>query len=176
RDRTGENFLAGGAPFYDTYETRDDKYISIGSLEPQFYGLLLQKLGLDSDQLAGLGMDTVTDSSARQRWPELRAALTELFRSRTRDEWCQLLEGSEVCFAPVLSLEEAAQHPHNVARNTFVDIEGTVQNAPAPRFSRAPAAMPVPPRKTGDDTESVLRDVGITDAEIRQLRASGVVM
>jgi alpha-methylacyl-CoA racemase len=176
RDRTGENYLAGGAPFYDTYETRDGKYISIASLEPQFYALLLQKLGLNSEQLAGLGMDTVTNPAARQRWPELRATLSELFRSRTRDAWCQLLEGTEVCFAPVLSLEEAAQHPHNVARNTFVDIDGTVQNAPAPRFSSTPAAVPVPPRKTGEDTESVLRDVGIADAEIRKLRASGVVL
>jgi alpha-methylacyl-CoA racemase len=175
RDATGENFLAGGAPIYDTYETRDGKYVSIGSLEPGFYALLLEKLGLDAQQFGELHVDTVTDPQARRRWPELRAALTIAFRMRTRDEWCQLLEGTDVCFAPVLSLEEAAQHPHNVARRTFVDVEGVVQNAPAPRFGRTPTRDPVPPRKSGEDTEGVLKELGIGDAQIEKLRAAGVV-
>jgi alpha-methylacyl-CoA racemase len=175
RDSTGENFLAGGAPIYDTYETRDGRYISIGSLEPQFYALLLEKLGLDAQRFAGLHVDAVTDPEARKRWPELRAALTAAFRTRTRAEWCQLLEGTDVCFAPVLSLEEAAQHPHNVARKTFVDVEGVVQNAPAPRFNRTPTADPRPPRKAGEDTESVLKDLGIDDAQLGKLRAAGVL-
>ncbi len=174
-DTTGENFLAGGAPFYDTYETKDGKYVSIGSLEPQFYALLLEKLGLDPQVFGGLGAETVTDPEARQRWPALRVALTAAFRTRTRDEWCQLLEGTEVCFAPVLSLEEAVRHPHNAARKTFIDVDGTVQNAPAPRFSRTPSSAPAPPRSPGVDTEAVLREIGLDDAEIGRMRAAGVV-
>jgi alpha-methylacyl-CoA racemase len=169
RDATGENFLAGGAPFYDTYETSDGKYISIGSLEPQFYALLLEKLGLDRSKFGGLGMDTVDAPEARARWPALREELTSVFRTRTREEWRQLLEGTDVCFAPVLSLDEAARHPHNVSRKTFIDVDGVVQNAPAPRFSRTRAVAPISPRRPGEDTEAVLRDAGFTREEIETL-------
>jgi alpha-methylacyl-CoA racemase len=174
-DATGENLLAGAAPFYDTYETRDGKYISVASLEPQFYALLLEKLGLDVAKFGGLGAQTMNDPAARQRWPQLRVALRELFLTRTREQWCQVLEGTDVCFAPVLSLEEAAHHPHNVARKTFIDVDGTVQNAPAPRFSRTPAGSPMGPRSPGEDTEAVLRGIGIGEAEIERLRGLGVL-
>jgi alpha-methylacyl-CoA racemase len=175
RDVTGENFLAGGAPFYDTYETKDGKYVSIGSLEPQFYARLLEKLGLQDEKFHGLGMMTVDDPKARSKWPALRQALTEKFRSRTRDEWRQVLEGADVCFAPVLSLEEAARHPHNVARETFIEIDGVVQNAPAPRFSRTKSARPTPPHRLGADTDAVFSEAGLSGAEIAKLRADGAL-
>jgi alpha-methylacyl-CoA racemase len=175
RDATGENFLAGAAPFYDTYETRDGRYISIGSLESRHYALLLQKLGLDRHAFDGLALESVEDPVARERWPALRAALTEAFRSRTCAEWRELLEGTDVCFAPVLSLEEAALHPHNVSRATFIDIDGVVQNAPAPRFSRTSPARPTPPRRAGTDTRAVLSEHGFSTTEIERLSALGAL-
>jgi alpha-methylacyl-CoA racemase len=174
RDATGENLYAGDVPFYGTYQTKDGKYVAIGSLEPQFYALLLDKLGL-GEQFAGLGFATVDDPEARERWPALRTALESTFRTRTRDEWCQLLEGSDVCFAPVLTLAEAASHPHNVARQNFVEIDGVVQNAPAPRFSRTKADTPVPARRPGEDTETVLRAAGFSEPEIERLRTAGAL-
>jgi alpha-methylacyl-CoA racemase len=176
RDRTGENFVAGGVPIYDTYETSDGKYVSIGSLEPQFYELLLQKLGLDAEPtLRDLAYDHIEDADAQRRWPLLRNRLTDVFKSRTRDEWQKQLEGTDVCFAPVLSLEEAAHHPHNAARQTFIRIAGVVQNAPAPRFSRTPSPKPVAGHVAGADTVDVLRDAGITAEEVRRLRAAGAI-
>ena len=176
RDSTGDNTFAGGAPFYDTYETLDRKYISIGSLEPQFYALLLEKLGLSAEaELQGLGLVSVGDAAARARWPALRRALQRVFKTRTREEWRDLLEGSDVCFAPVLTLEEAAHHPHNVARQTFIEIGGVAQNAPAPRFSRTPAATPTPGHNAGLDTEGVLLEAGVSHAEYLRLRTAGVV-
>ena len=176
RDATGENTFAGGAPFYDTYETLDGKYISIGSLEPQFYTLLLQKLGLEQEaELQGLGLASIGDPGARARWPALRRALQRAFKTRTREEWREMLEGSDVCFAPVLTLEEAAHHPHNVARHTFLEVGGVVQNAPAPRFSRTPAAIPAPGHVAGVDTEAVLLETGMLHDELQRLRAAGVV-
>jgi alpha-methylacyl-CoA racemase len=168
--------LAGGAPFYDTYETLDGKYISIGSLEPQFYALLLQKLGLSAEaELQGLGIASVGDAGARARWPALRRALQRAFKTRTREEWRHELEGSDVCFAPVLTLEEAAHHPHNVARQTFIEVGGVAQNAPAPRFSRTPASTPAPGHAAGLDTEAVLREAGLSHAEFQRLHSAGVV-
>jgi alpha-methylacyl-CoA racemase len=175
RDATGENIFAGGAPFYDTYETLDGKYVAIGSLEPQFYALLLQKLGLDSDaELHGLGIASIGDAAARARWPALRRALQRVFKTRTRENWRHLLEGSDVCFAPVLTMEEAAHHPHNVARRAFLEIGGVVQNAPAPRFSRTPASVPTPGRSAGVDTEAVLLEAGVSRAEFQRLQAAGI--
>src|SRR5690606_1993033 len=113
-DQRGTNLLDGGAHFYDTYETRDGKYISVGSIEPQFYALLVEKAGLDKERFA-----PQMDSS---RWPELKTELAEVFKTRTRDEWCQIMDGTDVCFAPVLSIFEAPEHPHNKARGTFVDV------------------------------------------------------
>jgi alpha-methylacyl-CoA racemase len=176
RDSTGENTFAGGAPFYDTYETLDRKYISIGSLEPKFYALLLEKLGLSAEaELEGLGIVSIDDAAARARWPALRRALQRVFKTRTREDWRDVLEGSDVCFAPVLTLEEAAHHPHNVARQTFIEVGGVAQNAPAPRFSRTPASTPTPGHNAGLDTEGVLLEAGVSHAEYQRLRTAGVV-
>jgi alpha-methylacyl-CoA racemase len=176
RDATGENVLAGGAPFYDTYETRDGLYVSVAALEPQFYSLLRQKLGIDDPLLEGLGIATVDDAAARARWPALRSALVRLFKTRTREEWCRLLEGTDVCFAPVLTLEEAARHPHNIERRNFLTVNGVLQNAPVPRFSRTALDQPQCGRKPGEDTESVLGEVlGLAPPEIERLRRAGAV-
>jgi alpha-methylacyl-CoA racemase len=175
RDATGENIFAGGVPFYDCYETRDGKYVSIGSLEPQFYALLLEKLAITDENFRGLSVASVNEPDAQARWPALRAALTRTFKTRTRDDWCRLLEGTDVCFAPVLTLEEAARHPHNVARGIFIEVGGVVQNAPAPRFNRTAPDTPVPGRRPGEDTESVLQEAGLSRADIEHLRNTGAL-
>ncbi|MFN4134902.1 MAG: CaiB/BaiF CoA transferase family protein [Novosphingobium sp.] len=136
RDERGVNLLDGGAHFYDTYETSDGKWISIGSIEPQFYALLLEKTGLRDDPEFAVQMDP-------RRWPMLKDRLAALFRTKSRDEWCAIMDGTDICFAPVLSLREAPQHPHNVQRQTFVEDEGMVMPAPAPRFLGTPAPKPV---------------------------------
>jgi alpha-methylacyl-CoA racemase len=127
-DERGVNMLDSGAPFYDTYETADGGFVAIGSIEPQFYALLREKLGVTDDPLFDGQFD-------RAQWPAQKARLTAIFKTRTRDEWCAAMEGTDVCFAPVLSMAEAAAHPHNVARGTFIDRDGVIQPAPAPRFS-----------------------------------------
>ncbi|MCB2076597.1 MAG: CoA transferase [Novosphingobium sp.] len=132
KDERGVNILDGAAPYYETYETSDGKWVSIGPLEPAFYALLLDKLGLSDDP-------DFLDRDDRYRWPGLKERLEVIFKSRTRDEWCALMEDTDVCFAPVLSLSEAPHHPHNVARGTFVDVNGMIQPAPAPRFLGTPA-------------------------------------
>ncbi|HUQ12870.1 MAG TPA: CoA transferase, partial [Novosphingobium sp.] len=132
KDERGVNLLDGGAHFYDTYETADGKWISIGSIEPQFYAQLRDKAGLVGDA----SFDAQMDSS---QWPALKDKLTALFKTRSRDEWCALMDGADICFAPVLSLGEAPHHPHNAARGTFVEEGGMIQPAPAPRFSATPA-------------------------------------
>lgn len=175
RDATGENLFAGGVPIYDTYETKDGRYVSIGSLEPQFYELLLEKLGINDSQYDGLSMANVQDPAAQARWPALRTQLTEVFKSRTRAEWNQVFEGTDACYAPVLSVEEAMHHPHNAARRTHIEVGGVMQNAPAPRFSRTPASIPQPGRKPGIDTESVLLEAGFTLEQINQMRAKGAI-
>ena len=131
-DERGVNILDGAAPYYDTYETADGKWISIGSIEPQFYAILIGKLGLADDP-------DFTRQNDRALWPDLKDRLTALFLTRTRDEWCALLEDTDICFAPVLSLAEAPGHPHNVARGAFIEADGALQPAPAPRFSATPA-------------------------------------
>jgi alpha-methylacyl-CoA racemase len=174
RDAPGENYLAGSAPWYDTYACSDGQYVSIGPLEPQFFGLLLEKLGLDRQRWAPLGFPAVGDD-ARRQWPELRAAIAAAFASRTRAEWCAVLEGTDACFAPVLSMADAPRHPHNVARGAFIDVDGVQQNAPAPRFSRT---TPGPVRGAplaGADTVTVLRDAGYTEDQIESLRAAGAL-
>ena len=153
-DATGEELLAGAAPYYGTYETKDGKYVAVGAIEPQFYALLLEKLGVDAKHLrAGFPAD-------REHWPEAEAAIAKAIRTRTRDEWAAIMEGSDACFAPVLSLTEAARHPHNLARGLFIDVNGVQQNAPAPRFSRTQNAPVQAPHRAGADTDSVLRDAG----------------
>ena len=132
----GTNLLDTGAPYYDTYETKDGGYVSIGPLEPQFFAEFVERIGLDGDDLP--------DRNDRARGRRSASAFTELFHTRTRDEWCELLEGTDVCFAPVLPMSEAAQHPHVVARGTIVEVDGVQQPAPAPRFSRTPGAIQRP--------------------------------
>jgi alpha-methylacyl-CoA racemase len=173
RDGTGENYLVS-APWYDTYRTQDGKYVSVGPLEPQFFKLLLEKLGLDVARWAPLGFPAV-DDEARRKWPELREAIAQAFASRRREEWCRLLEGSDACFAPVLSMAEAPQHPHNVARGSFVEIGGVLQNAPAPRFSRTTPDAVRAPTPAGSDTDAVLRAAGYSAETIAELRASGAL-
>ena len=163
----GESVTGGGSPFYGVYETRDKKYVSVGSAEPKFYAELLRRTGLDE---AGL-----PDRADRSNWPLIRTRLMEVFRSRTRDEWCELLETSETCFAPVLGMEEAAAHPHNRARGTFIEIDGMVQPAPAPRFSRTPAAMPAAGVEPGIDVHAALAHWGLEAGEIDRLAGDGVV-
>jgi len=160
-DARGTNMLDSGAHFYDVYETADGKYVSIGSIEPQFYMLLLQKAELDP-KVFGNPMDPSI-------WPDLKAKLAEVVKKKTRDEWCTLMEGSDVCFAPVLSLGEAPQHPHNVARGSFVEAGGMLQPRPAPRFSGGNKEDLEPPRTPGTDTRTVLKDYGFSDAEIETL-------
>ena len=168
RDERGTNTLDGGAHFYDTYETSDGKYISLGSIEPQFYALLMEKTGFSGD-------DAFTDQRNPEQWPALKARLAEVFLSKTRDEWCEIMEGTDVCFAPVLSVTEVQNHPHHQARGTFVEFDGIVQPAPAPRFSRTGAVLTRAGVATGSDTASVLADIGYSDADIRALIESGVV-
>jgi alpha-methylacyl-CoA racemase len=154
-DARDANLLDGGAPFYDVYQTKDDKYVAIGSLEPQFYALLLDKLGLAGDPAFAAQMD-------RTKWREMSERIASVVKSKTRAEWTALLEGTDVCFAPVLTMGEAPGHPHNVARGAFAEIDGVVQPAPAPRFSRTPAAVQGGPAKPGADTEKVLLEWGIS--------------
>jgi alpha-methylacyl-CoA racemase len=167
-DERGANSLDGAAHYYDAYETADAKYVSIGSIEPQFYAELLRLTGLTDDpEFAG--------PSDRSDWPALKARLAAVFKTKTRAQWCELMEGTDVCFAPVLSLREAPEHPHNVARGTFVEVGGVVQPAPAPRFSRTPAAVQRPPAHDGQHTHEVLGDWGFSADEIENLRQSGAV-
>ncbi len=167
KEERGTNMLDGGAHFYDTYETKDGRYISIGSIEPQFYALLLEKAGLDAEEF-GAQMDP-------SRWSGYKEKLTAVFRSRTRDEWCEIMEGTDVCFAPVLSLSEVAEHPHNAERETFSELDGVVQPAPAPRFSRTAVSLSRPSRIPGEDTREVLGAAGFGETEIESLVASGAV-
>jgi alpha-methylacyl-CoA racemase len=149
----GTNMLDTGAPFYDVYECSDGKYISIGSIEPQFYAELRRLGGLEDDATWGKQLD-------QARWPELKEKMAEVFMHRTRAEWCDAMEHTDVCFAPVLSLAEAPQHPHNVARSTFITRDGLTQPAPAPRFSRTQTELPHPSPAVGADTDSVLAWAG----------------
>lgn len=164
RDETGVNLLDGAAHFYDTYACADGKFVAIGPIEPQFYALLLEAVGLTGDPDFAGQMDP-------RRWPDLKARLAEIFRSRTRDEWTALMEGSDICFAPVLSLSEAPRHPHNVARGTFGEVGGELQPMPAPRYS--PATLDLP-RPAIDDSDAILTELGLGD-RIADLRAAGTI-
>lgn len=161
----GTNLLDTGAPFYETYETADGKWISVGAIEPQFYRNLLDALGLADEPVAA--------QNDPARWPVLRARLAETFKTRTRDEWCRVLEGAEACFAPVLSPWEAPDHPHNTVRQTFTERDGVVQPNAAPRFSRTPAGIAGPAPHPGQHTDDVLAEWGLTTDEITKLRDGG---
>lgn len=164
----GSNMLDGGAHFYGTYETKDGKHISIGSIEPQFYALLLEKSGLGQHADLPAQMDT-------QHWTELKVALTEIFLSKTRDEWDQIMLGTDICYAPVLSFDEAVSHPHNQARDTFVAQDGVTQAAPAPRFSRTEAELPQTAAAPGADTDAILASAGMSAEEIAALREAAAI-
>jgi len=159
--KPGTNLLDGGAPFYDMYETADGKYVSIGSIEPQFYALLRQHAELDDDLF-----DNQMDF---KQWREQKAGLEQIFKQKTRQQWCDIMEGTDVCFAPVLDITEAPHHPHNVARGSFVEVAGQQQPAPTPKFSTSPKAAPKPAAKPGADTVETLLDCGFSQADIDQL-------
>lgn len=175
-DETGADFLSGAAHFYDTYETSDGKYVSIAAIEPQFYELLIENVGLDRERFAPHVFQFTADDKLRAHWAELKAEIAAVMRRKTRREWCELLEGSDVCFAPVLTLSEAPGHPHNIARNAFVEVGGLVQPAPSPRFSATPAADPRPAVEPGTHTIDVLRSFDFDEGEIASLIGSGAVM
>jgi alpha-methylacyl-CoA racemase len=168
QSRRGVNLLDTGAHFYDVYECSDGEYVSVGSIEPQFYAELLRLTGLTDDPDFAEQMD-------RSRWPALKERLAELFLTKSRAEWCAVMEHTDVCFAPVLRMEEAAQHPHNIARGTFVEHAGMTQPAPAPRFSRTVATIERPPAHDGEHTVEVLNDWGLAASRIDELVASGAV-
>lgn len=161
------HMLDGGAHFYDTYETSDGKYISIGSIEPQFYQLLIEKAALDPA--------IFEPQMNPQKWGELTVVLTEVFKAKSRDEWCDIMEGTDVCFAPVLSLKEAPEHDHLKARGTYLTVEGIVQPSPAPRFSSTPPETPKRGKVPGEDSRAVLSDYGLSDEKIEQLISEGAV-
>ncbi len=161
------NLLDGGAPFYDTYETADGRHVSLGPLEPKFFAELAQAIGLERK--------FVERQYDRRLWPEMREAIAAIMRTRTRDEWSARLEGSDACFAPVLSFDEAAAHRHASERAAFIEIDGVVQPAPAPRFSRTAAAKPGAAVEAGAHTDEVLAEAGFDAAAIAALRAQGVV-
>ena len=166
KDERGVNLLDTGAHMYDTYECGDGRWISIGSLEPQFYALLLEKTGLKDDPAFAAQMDA-------SGWPALKDRLTALFKTKTREEWCNIMEMTDVCFAPVLSMSEAPQHPHNAARQTFVEADGVMQPAPAPRYS---ATVTDAPRMTkAADTDAILAELGYPAEKLDALKAGGVV-
>jgi alpha-methylacyl-CoA racemase len=166
-DGRGENELDGSAPWYAAYETADGKYVCIGAIEERFYRELLSLLQLDGEDLP--------DRRDRSRWPELRARFAEVFRTKTRDEWTRVMEGSDACFAPVLSLSEAPKHPHNKMRGTFVEVDGVVQPAAAPRFSRTPGRIQQGPPLSGDDAGEALLEWGFSSGEIDALRMAGAI-
>ena len=166
-DTRQSNLLDGGAHFYGVYECSDGRFVSIGSIEPQFYQLLLDKCGIDAPEFK--------DQLNRESWPALRTQLTKVFKARSRAEWCEHMEGTDVCFAPVLSLREAPEHPHNRERQTFIEINGSMQPAPAPRFDRTPSRASPNIPKVGEHSASVLAGLGMAQREIDKLIAEGAV-
>ncbi|MEO6317845.1 MAG: CaiB/BaiF CoA-transferase family protein [Acidimicrobiales bacterium] len=166
-DERGTNLLDTGAHFYDVYETSDGKYVSIGSIEPQFYAELLRLTGLEGAELPW--------QHDRGEWPAMKERMADIFKAKSREEWCDLMEGTDVCFAPVLSLGEAPLHPHNVQRGTFLELDGVVQPAPAPRFSATPASVQRPPAHAGQHTDEVLSEWGLDDDRIAKLHEAGAI-
>jgi len=163
----GTNLLDGGAHFYDTYETSDGKWISIGSIEPQFYALLRDAAGL-TDELWDSQMD-------QSKWPEMKTKIETVFKTKTRDEWCAIMEGTDICFAPVLALDEAMDHPHNKERETIVEIDGVKQPNIAPRFSGTPSEIQGPPPSIGQNNDDALADWGFSADEVEALKTSEAI-
>jgi alpha-methylacyl-CoA racemase len=163
----GDNILDTGAHYYEVYETEDGKHVAIGSIEAKFYAELLRLSGLQGEELP--------HQQDRKSWPKMKERLKTLFRTKTRDEWCKIMEGTDICFAPVLSMAEAPQHPHMKHRGTFVEENGVTQPGPAPRFSRTPSKIQRPPARPGEHTEEALRDWGFANSDLDQLRKSGAI-
>jgi len=173
-EERGTNMLDTGAHYYDTYECKDGGFVSIGSIEPQFYAQLLELTGLEEDYTSR--GESLPNQNDKARWGEMKDRLGAIFLTRTRDEWSAVMEGTDVCFAPVLTMQEATQHPHNVQRGTFTEVAGIVQPAPAPRFSRTGAEVQRPPAHVGQHTVEVLGEwLGMDDERIAALRSSGAL-
>jgi len=167
-DNRGDNILDTGAHYYDVYETKDGKYVSIGSIETKFYDELLELSGLKKEELAR--------QNDRDAWPAMKQKVAAVFKTKTRDEWCKIMEGSDVCFAPVLSMTEAPKHPHNRHRGTFIEDDGVIQPGPAPRFSRTPSKIQRPPARAGEHTEEALRDWGFSASDLERLRKAAAIV
>jgi alpha-methylacyl-CoA racemase len=167
-EERGANMLDTGAPFYEVYETADGRWMGVGAIEAQFYAALLEGLGLAGDA-------SLPAQMSRDDWPAMKARFAEVFRGKTRDEWTAVFDGTDACVAPVLSPWEAHLHPHNQARSTFIEVEGAVQPAPSPRFSRTPSAVSKPPSFPGADTVSGLVEWGVAEDVVAKLRGSGAL-
>ncbi len=163
------NLLDGGAFFYDTYETLDKKFIALGPIESQFFSELVERVGLDKQRF------NAATQNDQQLWPELKKELAAVIKRKTRDQWCELLEGTDVCFAPILSFEEAPQHPHNIERKTYINVDDCTQPAPAPRFSRTPSKVSHGQHAPGADTESILLNFGYAAEQIQAMKSQGVI-
>lgn len=161
------NMLDGGAHYYDTYECSDGEYVSVGSIEPQFYALLKQHADLSEEDFG--------DQNNAAQWPEMKLKLAAVMKQKTQDQWCEIMEGTDVCFAPVLSFVDAPDHPANVARSTYIEVDGVTQPAPAPRFSRTPSSVAHGGPAMGQDTDAVLAAMGFGESEIAGLKQSGAV-
>ena len=166
-DQRCSNFGDGGAHFYDTYACADGKFISIAAIEPQFYALLLQRCGISDSEFAA--------QNDHEKWPQLKAKIAKLFKTKSRQAWCELLEGTDTCFAPVLDMGEAPSHAHNRARGLFIEVDGVSQPAPAPRFSRSAAEVAMPPAKPGQHSEAILRDWNVSKELIAKLVENGAI-
>ncbi len=168
KDEREANLFDGGAPFYGTYRCADGRYLAVGAIEGEFWDLLVTRCGIDEPLLRGERHD-------RSRWPQVRARLAEIFLTRARNEWCDLLESTDACVTPVLNMGEAVTHPQAVARGAFIEVAGVVQPAPAPRLGRTPAAVTSPPPLVGEHSQAILRAHGFSENEIAQALAGGVV-
>jgi alpha-methylacyl-CoA racemase len=166
-EERGSNRTDGGAHYYHVYETKDGEYVSVGSIEPQFYALLLKHTGLEREELP--------PQTDRGTWPEMQRRLARIFKTKTRAEWTEIMEQTDICFAPVLRMSEAFAHPHNVHRQSFVEVAGIKQPGPAPRFVGTPTRVPRPPARAGEHTDAILRDWGFAPEEIAALHRSGAV-
>ena len=168
KEQRGSNILDGGAHFVNTYRTKDDQYVVVAPIEGRFYSELLDRLEISDPDLR-------TEQHNQDRWPEFADKLQDIFLTKTRDEWCEIFDGSDACFAPVLNLTEATQHPHSQARDAYASIDGVIQPAPAPRFSRTPAEIQSPPPKPGQHTEEILLDWGFSGERIAELLADNII-
>ena len=167
RNERGVNMLDGASPWYDTYECADGRWLSVGPIEPQFFAILCETLGLDAKRFP--------DRMSPATWPALKAELTAIFLTRTRDDWAAVFAGTDACVAPILDMDEAPSHPHNAARGTFLNRDGVVQPGPAPRFSRTPAEAGAPAALRGEHTEAVLAECGFSAADLDALRSANAI-